>query len=127
MTEEMRLILEKAESKLKSARIVFEARQYDDAVSRAYYGVFHALTAALLTKRLVFSSHSQVIGAFNREFVKTGMVPPEFSKDIQILFDDRQSGDYDVVTPIDRDLAQHDILRAEKIVTAIYRYIESLA
>jgi uncharacterized protein len=86
-----------------------------------------AVTAALLTKRLVFSSHSQVIGAFNREFVKTGMVPPEFSKDIQILFDDRQSGDYDVVTPIDRDLAQHDILRAEKIVTAIYRYIESLA
>lgn len=123
MKEECRVILEKADSKLKTARIDFNAGQFDDSVSRSYYSVFHALTACLLQKGLSFSSHSQVIGAFNREFIKSGTFPPNFSKDIQALFDDRQSGDYDVYSPISRETAELDLERAEKILDSAREFL----
>ena len=58
-------LMEKARNKLITANLAFNAAQYDDTVSRAYYAVFNALTAILYKKDLVFSKHGQVIGAFN--------------------------------------------------------------
>lgn len=43
----MDLLIEKAESKLNSARILFEKDIYDDAVSRAYYCMYYAAKAIL--------------------------------------------------------------------------------
>jgi hypothetical protein len=90
-------IVAKAEDKLKTARLDFAGGQFDDAVSRAYYAVYHMMTAALFSREQVFSSHAQTIGAFNRDFVKTGTFPKEFTRMIQGLFEDRQTGDYDVI------------------------------
>jgi uncharacterized protein (UPF0332 family) len=125
MKEECSVILEKAESKLKTAGIDLDAGQFDDSVSRSYYSVFHAITACLLHRGLSFSSHSQVIGAFNREFIKTNVFPSYFSKDIQALFDDRQSGDYDVYSPISRETAEIDYKKAYNIIKAIKGFLSN--
>lgn len=68
-------LLDKAERMLEGAKSAHGAGFYEDAVSRAYYAAFHAVSAALASKHLSFSSHGQTLGAFNREFVATGMVP----------------------------------------------------
>lgn len=124
--KEIETILNKAESKLKTAIIDFESGQYDDSVSRSYYAVFHSISAALLTKNLAFSSHSQTIGAFNKEFIKTGIFPKEFSSIIQDLFEDRQTGDYDVITYIDAETAQQSIEKAKDILLEVRKYIGRL-
>lgn len=124
MNSELQQMLEKSESKLKTAVIDFESCQYDDAVSRAYYAVFHAISAALLSKKLSFSSHSQVIGAFNKEFIKTQIFPKEFSKYILGLFEDRQTGDYDVCSTMDVETATEAISRAKLIVNGVKKYLE---
>lgn len=98
-------ILAKAEDKLKTARLDFANGQYDDAVSRAYYAVYHMLTAVLFNRGQVFSSHGQTIGAFNKDFVKTGVFPQEFTRMVQILFEDRQAGDYDPLVRMDQATA----------------------
>ena len=64
ISNELIAIFEKSESKLKTAKINLENGQFADAISSAYYAVYHIITACLLTKSLSFSSHSQVIGAF---------------------------------------------------------------
>ncbi len=92
----IKAMLSKAREKLKTAQIDFNNERYDDAISRTYYAVFHAISAALLSKGLHFSSHGQTIGAFNREFIKTKKFPSSFSKTIKKLFRERQMGDYDV-------------------------------
>jgi uncharacterized protein (UPF0332 family) len=112
-------LLQKAESKLKTAEIDCRSGQHDDAVSRAYYAVFHALSAALLKRGLVFSSHGQVIGAFNRELVKSGVFPLEFTTFVQALFDDRQAVDYDVESSVDEVTAREHIDHAVRILQAI--------
>lgn len=124
MSPELRQMIDKAESKLKTTRVDFEHGQFDDSISRSYYAVFHAISAALLHKGQRYSSHSQVIGAFNREFVKQELFPKEFTVIIQGLFADRQTGDYDFGDIIDAATAEQGIKNAEKVLYAIYRYIE---
>ena len=59
------------------------------------YAAFYAIEAILLTKDLVFSKHSAVIGAFSQHFVKTAIFPKEFTRLISRLFRQRQLGDYE--------------------------------
>lgn len=119
----IKMMLIKARAKLTTAKTNFDNEQYDDAVSRAYYGVFHAVSAVLLSKGLHFSSHSQTIGSFNKEFVKTGKFPASFSKIIKKLFEERQTGDYDIQSYLDADIAEEDLDEAEKILGACEKYL----
>jgi len=116
-------VLRKAKYKLKTAHIDFENGQYDDAVSRAYYAVYHAMTAALLFKGQVYSSHARTIGAFNRDLIKSGVFPKNFTRMIHDLFDDRQLGDYDVDMSFEREIAEKNIKNAEMILSAVEKYL----
>lgn len=72
--------LESAEERLKAARLLLERQMYADAVSRAYYAVFQAARAALATRDLDSRKHSGIIGLFNQQFVKTGILPKDYGK-----------------------------------------------
>jgi len=119
----IKMMLVKARKKVATAKTNLDNDQYDDAVSRTYYAVFHAISAALLSKGLHFSSHGQTIGAFNREFIKTKKFPSSFSKTIKKLFRERQMGDYDVQSYLDADIAKEDLEKAEKIIDACETYL----
>jgi uncharacterized protein (UPF0332 family) len=68
-------MIEKAQSKLRAADVLLEAGSWSDAGSRAYYAAFHAITAVLLSAGETYSSHSQVIGMFNKNYVHAGHFP----------------------------------------------------
>lgn len=121
--ETIKLMLTKARDKICSARIMLENGRFDDSVSRSYYAVFHAISAALYSKELSYSTHSQVIGAFNREFVKNGIFPRSFTKMIKRMFNERQTGDYDFDSWIDEQTARESLKNAESIITEIERYL----
>ncbi|MEK7279566.1 MAG: HEPN domain-containing protein [Nitrospirota bacterium] len=116
-------MLIKAHKKLTAAKIDLDNKQYDDSVSRAYYAVYHAISAVLLSRGLHFSSHGQTIGAFNREFIKTKNFPSSFAGTIRKLFKERQTGDYDFESYIDADVAREDLNYGEKIVNACEKYL----
>ena len=120
----LQLMLRKAENKLNVAKNDFKSGFYDDAPSRAYYAVYHAITAVLAQKGLSFSSHAQTIGAFNREFIKTGIMPSDTFRKIQRLFDDRHSADYDLNLLIDKEQAEQDIIDAEWLINECVKYLE---
>lgn len=119
-------MLVKARKKLATARTNFNNDQYDDAISRAYYGVFHAISSVLLSKGLHFSSHGQTIGEFNREFIKTKEFPSTFSDILKKLFRERQIGDYDIESYLDSDIAKEDLEEAENIINACEVYLAKI-
>ena len=110
-------MLAKADERLSTARRDLSASAFGDAAARAYYAVFHAISASLATRGLTFSSHSQTIGAFNREFVKTGVFPPDTSRKLQRRFEDRQTADYDWHHHIEEAAAGVAVSDAESIVS----------
>ncbi len=123
LSQQLAQMLSKAERSLAAARRHLVERDYDFAVSRAYYAVFYALEAVLLTRELAFSKHSGVIAAFNREFVRTGVFPARFSKQISRLFRERQIGDYSFGVEVSPERAREDVEIAAGIVRAIQVYL----
>lgn len=119
----MKLMLRKAEEKLITAEIDLKNERYDDSISRTYYAVFHAISAILLSKGLHYSTHSQVIGNFNKEFVKTKIFPKSYTKIIQRLFEERQTGDYDFESKITKNEAEQNCNDASKIINAVKNYL----
>lgn len=117
-------LLAKSGRTLEAARSVMENGFFDDASSRAYYAAFHAASAALAARGLFFSSHGQVLGNFNREFVKTGVSPAEAFQKIRRLFGHRQVGDYSATVFIDRATAEQDIADAAWLVDECRRLID---
>lgn len=86
--------LEKAESKINAAELLIEQGMYADAVSRIYYGMFHAARAMLALKGLDSRKHSGIISLFNQHFVKTGLLPKEYGRIIMNAKDLREESDY---------------------------------
>ena len=57
LREEIDLHMQRAAEKLEAAKYLFEGEYYNDAASRAYYSMFHAASALLLTKDIATFTH----------------------------------------------------------------------
>jgi uncharacterized protein (UPF0332 family) len=68
--------------------------RHRSAANRLYYAAFYAAIAALLTKRLEYSRHSAVIAFFDKEFIRAGVLPKEYSRTLHRAFSERQQDDY---------------------------------
>jgi len=78
--------MEKALRALSSARLLLGVNDVEGACNRAYYAMFASAHAALLWSGTQINpaetkTHSGLIGAFGRKFVKTGRVLPDRSHD----------------------------------------------
>jgi len=120
---ELKRVIGKAEDCLSSALSEFNEGRYGFASSQAYYTVFHAMTAALLTIGKTYSKHAGVIAGFNELFVKTGKMPKDFGAAIQRLRKDRETGDYSYEVNIDKETAKSRISDAERVLSAIKEYL----
>ncbi len=123
LTKKLQKIMAKSKKCLTIARQHYAQGNNDEAVSKAYYAIFHAIQATLLTRGLSFSKHSGVKGAFNKEFIHKGIFPKEFSQKIERIFEDRQIGDYEYEETISKEDSEQDIADAETIVNAIEKYL----
>lgn len=123
--EMLEKMIEKAYEKLASAQRELDGKHYGEAASRAYYEVFHALSAVPASRGLAFSSHSQTIGAFNKHFVKEGCFDSSMTRNLQRLFEDRQIADYDWIQTVDEQTGTEDVCDAGKIVRACELFIKS--
>jgi uncharacterized protein (UPF0332 family) len=116
-------MLARAADKLTVAQLLLDNSAWEDAASRAYYAAFHAISALLFSRGKSYSSHAQLIGAFNRDFVKTQVFKRDFTATLTRLFEDRQSGDYDVSAAISEQEARRDVDDARRIVESIQQYL----
>jgi uncharacterized protein (UPF0332 family) len=87
-------LIKRARRYIKSAELLLKDNDYESSVSRTYYAMFYAAQAALLTKKLTFSSHRGVISAFGKHFIKTEIFPKEMGRELNRAFEKRQIGDY---------------------------------
>ncbi len=125
LNKQLNLMIHKAHRSLEAARVLLREEDLGAVSSKSYYAVFHMLQAALLTKELSFSKHLTVINAFSNQFIKKGIFPKEFSKEVKRLKRNREVGDYEYLKVIQKEKAEEDLKSAEKIVGAIELYIEN--
>lgn len=124
MSAEIDALVHKGHRSLTTAKKLFADRDYDFAVSRAYYAMFYLAEAALLSQGMAFSSHKAVIGAFGRVFVKPGHLPAEMHRALRKGFMERAIGDYDARQVYPRERAEGVLDGAQRFVTVVSEFLE---
>jgi uncharacterized protein (UPF0332 family) len=116
--------MQKAEKKLKVAKKLLKSHDYEDSVSRAYYAVYHAAQALLLTEGEKAETHKGVVTLFGLLFVKTGKFSKNIGKYIANLKDDRESGDYEIFSYVDSESAKTAVSEAGEFLKAAREYLQ---
>ena len=115
--------IEKGKEKLDAAKVLLREGFIDDAISRAYYGVFHAASAVLLAEGITVDSHSGLKTMFGLRLIKTEKIDKKYGRWLNQLKDERENGDYDIFTSFDREDAENSITEAEKFIQEMKRYL----
>lgn len=118
--------IQKANKKLEVAEKLLKSGDYEDAVSRAYYAVFHATQALLLTEGERAETHKGIVTLFGLLFVKTGKFSKNIGKYLANLKDDRESGDYEVFSYVDKETAEMAISESKEFLKETKLYLEGL-
>ena len=120
---QLRLLVEyrltEAEETLREAEILLNQSAFRGSINRSYYAMFYAVLGLLATRSLGTSKHSGVIGLFDREFVKTGLLSKELSRSLHRAFDERQASDYGEMLEPDQELAALLLTQAQVFVRGI--------
>ena len=107
-----------------AAQVNLDNGLYETAINRAYYAVFYASSALLLTRDISRSKHSGVLAAFRQQFVKTGKIEPEFSDSYGVLLTERTASDYDLAFMADESTARRHLDEARRFVERIERRLK---
>jgi uncharacterized protein len=95
------------------------------AVSRAYYAMFYATTALLGSKGLWRSKHQGLIAAFGEQFVKPGLIEPEYGRILHDAFEARLDSDYGPNPDLNELSAQQLVAKAARFVARLSQFLES--
>lgn len=117
--------LKKARQKLSSSAKLAKTKSYDDAVSRAYYAAFYAAQAVLLSKGLSTKTHQGLIQLFSAHFIKTGILDKKLGSILAELKDDREKGDYEIYSTLDKKDAFEALDHATEFVSLVETYLNS--
>lgn len=118
--KEIRELLDKAGRSLRAAERLLRDGDNDFALSRAYYAMFYAAQALLLTRDVRRSKHSGVIAAFNEQFIQNGELSRDLFLKLRDGFEDRAEGDYGLAV-ISEEQARAGISAAREFLDGINR------
>jgi uncharacterized protein (UPF0332 family) len=116
--------LEKAVERLRVAEKLFRDGDYEDAVSRAYYAMYHAARAALSTLNVFPKTHEGVVSEFARKLVLTGVFPKELGKNLANAKAARETYEYSVTATVGKSEAEAILSNAQRLVNAIRKHLK---
>jgi uncharacterized protein len=125
LAERIKAAFSRARDKLAVAKHVLAAGYPADAVSPAYYAVYHAAEAALLVEGDEPRSHEGLKSLFGLRFVKTGRLPAELASILRELKDERENGDYSIFPAISAEEAERAVAAAERFVAAVEAFLQA--
>ncbi len=107
---------------MRSARILLAAEEYKSANNRAYYAIFYAVNAVHVLHGSAFKRHKDVIGNFNKNYVKTEIFPREIGRKIGEAEEIRHASDYDDFYIASRKESERQVAVADEFIQLIEKY-----
>jgi len=122
MRERVQGYLTYARRAVRTGQLAHKDEDFSAAVNRAYYAMFYAANALLVTRGLERSKHSGVISTFREQFVKPGLIHADYSRYFGEALDERHTADYEL-EPIDFDTAGRNLAHAIDFVAEVEAYL----
>lgn len=106
--------LEQAREVLKDAHALYDMNRTPiSIVNRAYYSMFYAVLALMVSINKDTSKHTGALSFFDEYFIKQKVFPKEMSVLIHEAFESRQEGDYRESSKIDTESAREILQSAD--------------
>ena len=86
---------ERAQETMEEIPYLRDQGYYNTAINRLYYACYYAAVALLTKHHISTGTHAGVKTMLGLHFVSKGKISKESGRAFTILFDSRQSGDYD--------------------------------
>lgn len=114
--------IERALESIEEAKILAVGNHWNTTASRLYYACFYSASAYLISNDIQAGTHTGVKTAFNKELIKTSLLPKDYGIIYSKLFNLRQDADYRDF----RDFSEVEIKPLIKIVEKIVEQLISL-
>ncbi|HLP45482.1 MAG TPA: HEPN domain-containing protein [Candidatus Deferrimicrobium sp.] len=115
--------IEKAKNALEDARFLLENNKLHLAVNRIYYGIFYILSALALKNRFQTRKHQQLIGWFNKNYIKEGIIDKNFGQFVHKAYDERSQADYADYVEFDQEEVSAMMEDLKKLIQKIEELI----
>lgn len=112
----------KAISTQKEVEFLIKNKYYALALNRIYYGMFYIISAIAIKDGFSTSNHSQIIGWFNKNYVKENKVDRTIGRMIYRAFEQRMKSDYNILhkfTNEDAIIGSNDLKEVIKSVSEL--------
>lgn len=116
--------IQEAEDTIEDVKLLIENERLRAAVNRIYYGMFYSLLALGLAYKFESSKHAQLIGWFNKNFIYTNKIEPEYGKMINKAFNRRTKGDYDVFVDFESEVISEMFEEMKLFIARIKKHLE---
>ena len=115
--------IEVAEQDLKSAKLLMNSNDYRGANNRAYYTIFHSISAVQALDGKSYKKHKDAIANFNRDYIHTGIFDKLYGRQISEAEIIRQESDYDDFFIVNKEDTKKLISLSEQLLSDIKEYL----
>lgn len=114
--------LEIAKNDLQAATILIKEKEYRGANNRAYYAIYHAISAIHALDEKSYKRHKDALANFNKNYIKTEIFPKTFGRKISVAQEIRHASDYDDFYIATREQTEEQIATATELIELIETY-----
>jgi len=118
----VRYRMETAQSDLQSAEILLKEKEYRGANNRAYYAIYHAISAVNALDGRSYKRHKDTLANFNKDYVKTEIIPKTFGRRIARAEEIRHASDYDDFYIASREECERQVAVADEFIKLAEKY-----
>lgn len=122
-TDLVYLRLKQASETIDDVEFLIQNERLRLAINRIYYGMFYSLLALAIQFDFKTSKHVQLIGWFNKEFVKNQKIDSRFSKIVQSAYNARSDGDYGVFSEFSKEETLIRFAEMKEFIEELENYI----
>ena len=116
--------LQVAKEDLETALDNEKAGHLRAANNRAYYAIYHAITAVLALDEIAYKRHKDTIAYFNKTYVKEEIFPRSLGHRIAIAEEVRHNSDYDEFYIVSREETQKQIQTATELINEVEKFLD---
>ena len=116
--------IETSKSDIKAAEILLAAKEFRGANNRAYYGIYHAISAVHALDGNAYKRHKDALANFNKNYVKTEIFPRKLGKKIVESEEIRHASDYDDFYIASKSEADNLISIANEFIKLVEIYVD---
>ncbi len=115
--------VDRSKEDLADARDLFRQDKYRLSVNRAYYGIFHIVSATLAAMGHVRAKHSGVEAAFHQYLIKPGLLETEHGVTYKLARKLREDADYGIDKVITEEMAKDILEQCQRLQKHVEQYL----